>query len=790
MQPGSRLGPYEVTAPLGAGGMGEVYRARDERLGRDVAIKVLPAEFASDPDRLKRFEQEARAVAALNHPNILAIHDVGSVAIPERDVGEGLEPSRSGASPAPPRAGAASGGQRTVDYLVTELLEGETLRKRLKDGPLPARKAVELAAQVCSGLAAAHEKGIVHRDLKPENLFVTSDGHVKILDFGLAKVATPRRADGPGQAATVVEATAAGTTLGTVGYMAPEQLRGQSVDHRADIFSLGCVLYEMLSGKKPFAGETAADVIVAVLGKDPAPLSGVSAGVPAALQGILRRCLEKRPEERFSSAHDLALALNAVVEGLVTGHPATSRDASIVVLPFENLSPDPENAFFADGLTEELIADLSKVRALRVISRTSAMLFRGSKKDVPTIARELNVRYVLEGSVRRAGNSLRITAQLIDAASDAHLWAETYGGTLDDVFAIQEKVASAIASALRLTLTADEKHVLAARAIPDVKAFDLYLRARQESYRLSEEALDRAAQLARQAVEIVGPNALLYALLAEVEFFYHDQGIHPDGETLRRAALWAARAVELEPESAVGLGVRGIIRQRSGDMLGAVRDLRRAAELQASGEALGLAVWILSEVGRMDEARRYAERAVAINPLLWMAWWGHVWVALLDGEFEVALQRVRHCAELGGGEPIQVFFQGVTSAYAGRLDDACDFFDRIVSTGARGISTVAAVLGALYRRDTEKARGLLGGQALRELATLDKEFSWWLASACSFAGQTDEALQWLANAIDLGFVNHRFFATIDPFLAPLRDDARFDALMARAREKQRAFEVV
>jgi Tol biopolymer transport system component len=277
VQPGTRFGPYEVVALIGSGGMGEVYRARDTRLGRDVAIKVLPAEFAAEPERLRRFELEARAVAALSHPNILAIHDVGT--------------------------------HEAIPYLVTELLEGESLRDRLKTGGLTVRKAVETAVQIAQGLAAAHEKGIVHRDLKPANVFITKDGHVKILDFGLAKLVRPRSAVEPAQASTVVEATEAGTTLGTVAYMSPEQIRGQSVDHRTDIFSFGCVLYEMLSGRRAFSEDTAADTMTAILAKDPEPLSGTGREVPPVLQGIVSRCLEKNPQDRFQSARDLAFDL-------------------------------------------------------------------------------------------------------------------------------------------------------------------------------------------------------------------------------------------------------------------------------------------------------------------------------------------------------------------------------------------------------------------------------------------------------------------------------------------------
>jgi serine/threonine protein kinase/tetratricopeptide (TPR) repeat protein len=753
---GTQLGPYEILSPLGAGGMGEVYRARDTRLGRDVALKVIHAEASRDPDRIKRFEQEARAASALSHPNVCAIFDIGSF--------EG--------SP----------------FVVMELLEGETLRARLDRGPVPTRRALDYATQAARGLAAAHRKGIVHRDFKPENLFVTVDGQVKILDFGIAKLTRPPEAGELTTTAAPGTATATGATLGTMGYMSPEQLRGQPVDPRTDIFSFGCVLHEMLSGRAPFLRDTGADTAAAILQEDPLPLAAPEREVPAALRAIVGRCLEKCPGDRFSSAHDLRLALESVAGAMpARGSPRDSTGNSVVVLPFENLSSDAENAFFADGLTEELIADLSKVRPLRVISRTSAMLLRGSNKDVPTIARELGVRYVLEGSVRRAGSSLRITAQLIDAENDSHVWAEKYGGTLDDVFAIQDSVSGAIVDALKVRLTADERHRLTAPVIPDARAFDLYLRARQESYRLSKGALDHAIQLAREALAIVGPNALLYSLLGEIEFFYHDQGIHPDEETLSRAESWAAQALERDPECAAGLRVRGLIAGRKGDMRRALGDLRRASELQAGGDTLGFLVWMCAEVGGMAEARRHAEEAVALDPLHWYAWWGRAWVALLDGDFDTALERYRHAAGVGGGEPVQLLFVAIASAYAGRREEACEILGRVGDMGGSGLATVSAVLLALFRRDVVVAADLLGRQTLRDLARQDKEFSWWLAAACSHAGRPDEALHWLANAIDLGFVNHRFFSAIDPFLAALRGDSRFVALMERAREKQRAF---
>jgi serine/threonine protein kinase/tetratricopeptide (TPR) repeat protein len=757
---GQALGPYRVLEQLGAGGMGEVYRARDPRLGRDVAIKVLPRQFAADADRLRRFEQEARAASALNHPNILVVHDVGT--------------------------------HEGAPFLVTELLEGESLRERLRGGALPVRQAVDIATEIAHGLAAAHDHGIVHRDLKPDNVFVTRDGRAKILDFGLVKQVAALPADQQTESPTqgVPEVTRAGVLLGTVGYISPEQIRGEPADSRSDIFGFGCVLYEMLSGRKAFEKPTGVETLTAILKEEPPPLVPPSGSAPASLGRIVRRCLEKRPEDRFPSAHELGLALEPVAETLRTDRSqAGPPPKSVVVLPFENLSPDPENAYFADGLTEELIANLSKVPALRVISRTSAMLLKGSRKDVPTIARELNVRYVLEGSVRRAGNSLRITAQLIDAASDVHVWAENYKGTLDDVFAIQEKVSRAIVEALKVTLTAGEKHRLAARMIPNVRAFDLYLEARREAYEgMNEAALDRAVRLTREALDVVGPNGLLYALLAEIAWIYHDQGIRHDEESLRDGEVWAQKALELEPDTAAAFRALGQIEARRGDMVRAIRHLRRANELQAGGESLAFLAWRCSEVGEMADARRYAVEAVATDPLLWFCHWSQAWVVMLDGDFEGALEKWQDGLAAAGDPVVKAVFSAMFTAYAGRVDEACEMWSPLFAVGQPAFSLMARVLRALFRRESETATTIVKDPAIGDVARQDKEFSWWLAGGYSFAGEADEALRWLSNSIDLGFLNHHFFSTLDPFFVPLRRDSRFQALMSRAREKQAELE--
>ena len=406
---GAKLGPFEIIAPLGAGGMGEVYRARDTRLGREVAIKVLPEAFAADPDRLRRFEQEARAIAALNHPHICQLHDVGP------------------------------------GYLVLEYVQGQALR-----GPMAVDRAVHLALQVASALEIAHQRGILHRDLKPANILVTPEGTTKLLDFGIAKLMRGNR-EGPEDLTHTIE----GAVVGTAAYMSPEQAEGKPLDARSDIFSFGAVLYELLSGTPAFAGTTTAQVVSAVLRDEPPPLHA-----PAPLGRIIRQCLAKASSQRFQTMADVRTAL----EGLSA--KATDQQPSIAVLPFANMSRDPDDEYFSDGLAEEIINALTRIPGLKVTARTSAFAFRGKEQDITTIAEALRVRTVLEGSVRRAGTRIRVTAQLINAADGYHLWSQRYDRELTDVFAVQDEISAAIAEALQVALSAKPRDARPAQAEP------------------------------------------------------------------------------------------------------------------------------------------------------------------------------------------------------------------------------------------------------------------------------------------------------------------------------------
>jgi serine/threonine protein kinase/Tfp pilus assembly protein PilF len=756
---GTTLGPYKILAPLGAGGMGEVYRARDTRLDRDVALKVIPAELARDPERIRRFEQEARAAGALNHPNVCAIHDIGTH--------EGLP------------------------FVVMELLEGESLRSRLDVGPIPARKAIEYAIQAAHGLAAAHGKGIVHRDLKPENLFLTRDGRIKLLDFGLAKLPRPDVSASAGEATLSVALTETGAILGTAGYMAPEQVRGESADPRSDLFALGAILYELVTGRRAFAGAGAVETLYLICHEEPPPLSASGREVQPALERIVGRCLEKRPEDRFASALELHHALQSVLQAPSLETAAKEPpEKSIVVLPFENLSPDPENAYFADGLTEEVISDLAQVRALRVISRTSAMLLRDSKKDVPTIARELKVRYVLEGSVRRAGQSLRITAQLIDAVADAHLWAEKYTGTFEDVFDMQEKVSRAIVEALKLELTPQEQRRMAERPIPDVYAYECYLKAWREIWRFVEPSLDRALEYLEQGLRVIPDNPLLLAGMGYVHFQRLNLGIgHED--SLEKAEAFSARALQLAPGLPQAHVVLGLMASwQRGRIQTALAHFDEVLSTDPNDlDALKWSGMFHAHVGRTAEAAAMGERAVALDPMSPMSLAPLAFAHWLDGRFDVALEVLERACKLDDPssrlfELVQVFLL----ILMGRHEEAFALAERAKKDDPL---TVFHRMALLWRYAFVGERGMalswMPPEALQSCRR-DFQYSWWVACAYVMLGDTDTALDWLENAVELGFLNYRYLDEIDPILAPLRGDPRFRALMSMARERAKVFE--
>jgi non-specific serine/threonine protein kinase len=579
-----RIGPYRVECELGRGGMGVVYLGRDPRLDRPVAIKVLPSEFTSD-ERRSRFEREARTAAQLSHPNIATIYELGQ-------------------------------SEQTY-FIAMEFIEGKTLHDvLLRPDPLPASQAVDLGTQIAEGLAAAHSRKIVHRDLKPQNVMLTPEGRVKILDFGLAKITetvthtqTAERSLGTSATALTKEQR----VLGTAGYMSPEQVRGQQVDSRSDLFTFGIVLYEMLTGEVPFHGESGADIFTAILRDSPKPVSELNPELPTELDRVISRCLDKNRSSRYQSANQVLEDLRRAGRQLSAG-PA-KEVPSVAVLPFANMSADPENEYFTDGVAEEIINALSTVKSLRVASRTSSFAFKDRHEDICRIGEQLRVRTVLEGSVRKVGNRLRVTAQLVNVADGYQLWSERYDRDVEDVFAIQDEIAQKITEALEIVLTEKEKQAIEKAPTANVKAYDYYLRGRQhihEFRRKGDEEYARA--MFKKAIDLDSDYALAHAGVANCSsmlYLFYDAS----DENLREADVASCKALELDSELAEAHISRGLAVSLAGNYYNAHKEFDTAIRLNPKlFDAYYFYGRICHSQGRMSEAAQLFEKACKLNP--------------------------------------------------------------------------------------------------------------------------------------------------------------------------------
>jgi serine/threonine-protein kinase len=844
LEPGTRLGPYEIVALLGAGGMGEVYRAMDVRLGREVAIKAL-AIGSRREDALRRFDLEARAASALNHPNILQVYDIG--------VHQG--------SP----------------YIVSELLHGRTLRDELQGGRLPLRKALDYALQLAEGIRAAHGKGIIHRDLKPENLFVTSDGRLKILDFGIAKLVPD------GSAARGEGRTRTGTILGTVAYMAPEQLRGEGADRRSDIFSFGAILYEMLAGEQAFARDSAFETAHAIVHDDPPALPGA---IPADVERTVLRCLRKDAAARFQSADDLAIQLTApsgpaprqqasvwaelkrrrvvralvgygiaafailqIIEPIIHGlhwpdailsyvvvalavgfpivvslswildtnagaenaparvaprgprlaillvgigalaaapgiiwyfvvreRPGAARQAtpaagesrsSIAVLAFVDMSPGKDQEYFSDGIAEEILNALAQVEGLRVIGRTSSFSFKGKDTDLRTIGRALDVKTILEGSVRKAGDRIRITTQLINATDGAHLWSETYDRKLTDVFAAQDEIAKSVATALRIRLLPAKQAARAdARRPTKMEAYGDYLLGNYFLNRYSNADIPRAVESYERAIAIDPAYASAHAGLSRalIAVMSLNTSGALDRTTVERSRKAAEEAVALAPDLSEGYAARGTVRLRLWDWVGAKTDLERALALN-SGD-------VIAQLGRIADAISWSRRASSLDPLNTQAWntlgnfllsadefdsariayqraleispehtyavGNLISLQIREGHARAALQSVER---LGPDYPLRLFYIALAQHALGNTQASQDALDAMIAGARPGASNPIAVV-------------------------------------CAWRGQLDRAFQWLDRAYadrerPLNLIKS------NRFLRDLRGDPRYTALLRK-----------
>jgi serine/threonine protein kinase len=790
LEKGAQLGQYTILGRLGAGGMGEVYRARDTRLSRDVAIKVLPSFLSKDPDRLRRFELEARAAAALNHPNILAVYQMGTY--------EG------------------------APYLVSELLEGSTLREQLSRGPLPLRKVIDYGVQIARGLAAAHEKGIVHRDLKPENLFVAKDGRVKVLDFGLAKVTEP---NWPldSKAATVSRGTEPGVVMGTVGYMAPEQVSGKAADHRADIFAFGAVLYEMLTGKRAFQKPTSVETMSAILNEEPPAVSQFAPTSPPALQRVVQRCLDKSPQQRFQSASDLAFALEALTEsesarvatnvvqpddsrkairargwlalaGLAlaallalayagyrdrTEHAGRPRVKSLAVLPLKNLSGDPRQEYLADGMTEALIGRLSEIHDLRVISRTSVMRFRDPQISVPEIARTLGVDAIVEGSTMREGNRIRVTAQLIRGATDEHFWSETYDRELQDALTLQSDLAQSIAEKVEATVTGEEHQRLTATRSVAPEVYESYLKGRFTLNKGNSRAdFEKSIGYFEGAIKQDPTFAPAYVGLAEA---YTQLGTvfagSPDEETRPKVMNAARKALELDPDIAEAYVLLAGTLQKEWQWAEAETEYKRALELSPNdaGAHEGFAYWLLCQ-GRTDEAVAWAQRGRELDPVT-VSGDSVALILFFSHRYAESIHESRSVLAVRPDEAAALTYLGFALVANNQPVEAISVLEKAVSI-SNGSPAATGVLIRAYAHAGRRS------DALRLLAELNKRRKAGYVPTGAFVnaylglGENEEAFVWLEQAYKERS-NILQFVKVHPFFDSIRNDPRFADLVRR-----------
>ena len=814
LKAGSRVAHYRIFSLLGEGGMGRVYLAEDTKLHRKVSLKFLSADVTKDHERLRRFEQEARAASALNQPNIITIHEIGE--------------------------------QDGHQFIATEFIDGQTLRERLRS-PLDLDESLEIAIQVASALAAAHRVNIVHRDIKPENIMIRKDdGLVKVLDFGLAKMSVLRSATMDPEADTQLRNTAPGVVMGTAAYMSPEQARGETVDERTDIWSLGVVLYEMIAGCSPFVASTSNEIISAILSREtPAPLTRYSRLVPERLEEIVEKALTKNKDERYQTSKDLLIDLkrlqqtlqlkaaserttwpdrivSAVTDGQATVSKAETSAAltlqassaeyivnqvrshkravllslalvlliaagmfiyawrsretaapsrpeikSLAVLPLENLSGDASQEYFADGMTEALISNLSQIKALKVISRTSVMRYKGSRESLPIIAQALGVDAVIEGSVQRSGGRVRVTAKLVPATTDAAIWSRNYERELSDILKLQSDVAQAIAAEVRVQLTPDEQNRLASTRPIDPKAHEAYLLGRYHLAKLNESDLSRAVDYFQEAIRIEPDFAAAYAGLSRA---WSERGIwgaksYIEVETAARAA--ARKALQIDPaNSSAHTSMCMILINYDHNYSAAEEEIKRAIEIDpGSAEAYVAYGWLLQVLGRHEEVRQVMEKAEQLDPASSRIQGDFGRMLYRARKYDEAEKHLKRSIELDPNNYGSYGRLGDVYIEMGRFGDAIAMFEKSRSIQPQGAHALR--LAVVYARMGNRQA------ALNALTTTSNRSPWELARLYTALGLPDKAFNILNESID----KH------DVLLTNLKEDPGFEKLHSDPRWK-------
>lgn len=748
LPPATRLGPYEILDLIGVGGMGEVYRARDARLKREIATKVLPEAVAASSDRLLRFEREATIVAGLNHPGIVMLHSIEEV--------DGTH------------------------FLTMELIEGRNLASLVAPGGLPIPQLLDLAIPIAEALTAAHEKGVVHRDLKPANVMVTRDGRVKVLDFGLAKLAQNETDLETTQAATqATPVSMAGALVGTLPYMAPEQIRGEAVDGRTDLFSFGVLLYELTAGERPFDGPTLADLSSVILRDSPPSLTRCRPEVPADLERIIGRCLEKRPSDRFQTALEVANDLQALKRAFDRGETpppgsAPAHLASIAVLPFVNRSANADDEYFSDGLADELLNLLAKIAGLRVAARTSAFYFKGKHATIAEVGKALNVATVLEGSVRKAGQRVRISVQLINVADGYQLWSETYDRTLEDIFAVQDEVARAVASALSGTLQLVPGGPMADRGTKDGDAYDAFLEGRFYWAKRTESDSKRAVEFFERAIAIDPEFADAWAGLADCHVTRSFYSLVPTSESLPKACEASRRALSLRPELGAAHATLGYASMIGLQWRDAEAEYRRAIALHPDDATAR--IWyadLLMMTGRMNAALREIRRALELDPLSTRVWTELGQWHWFEGRLDEAMGAFQKALELSPTMPLALELAARVCWQRNEIEPYFGLRKRLEAISAR-VAASTDELRQVYARGgrPEVLRAQLSAPVAQQLPT---DRARWHAEL----GDLGAAFEDLEDALAQHEIRLPYVTYYADF-APLWKDPRFHALLVRA----------
>ena len=771
---GRAFAHYRVLESLGSGGMGMVYKAEDTKLERIVALKFLPPQMVTDPSIRERFMQEARAASALDHPGICNIH-----AIEETE----------------------DGGM----FIVMAWYDGETIKQRIEQGALAPVEAVEIAAQCAAGLACAHERGIVHRDIKPANLIRLPDGRVKILDFGVAKLAAaealPQRLvdsgefegessswdDAPrllsGAAGTIGPdaTTLTNLVMGTPAFMSPEQTQLGTVDHRADIWSLGVTLYEMVAGRQPFDGRTMKEIIRQIRYQDPDPLTMARSDAPAELERIVSKAMAKRPEERYQQIDTMLVDLRLLRQHLRVTSDEPSRAPAIAVMPFANLSDETEQEYFCDGMTDEIIGALTRVDGLRVVARSSVFAFKGRHVDAREVGSRLDVGAVLEGSVRKAGNMLRIAVQLVDVAGGANLWSERYNREMEDVFAIQEEIAEAIVGSQAVRQLGREHHRAPAvrRHTRNLEAYNLYLKGRYHWNKRTAEELRAAIDYFEQAIARDPAYALAYAGLADCHNVIGYYGAEAPAATFPKARVNAVKAIDLDgtlAEAHTSLAFATLL--YDWDWSSAEQGFLRALTLNPDySTAHHWYAEYLTFVGRMEEAVDHARKLLVLDPLSPIILTLVGWVHFYEREYDMAIEVLEGVLDLDRDFVPARLWLGLSHERKGSRDVATSILQRAVEVEGDNPSLLSALGRVLaVSDDTEGARQLL--QRLRDRAAKRHVPAYHIAALHAALGETGEALRCLEEAQrqrDLWLL----FLRIDPVWDALREDLRFGEMVRR-----------